>query len=70
MRSGEDAMFELLVGILFGFGCGYGVREAISRRRRAIALREALLREEAAYKKDFDDRVKLMGALQRTLVKN
>ena len=30
-------MFELLVGVLVGFACGYGVREIISRRRHAAA---------------------------------
>lgn len=30
-------MFELFVGVLVGFACGYGIREAISRRRRAVA---------------------------------
>jgi hypothetical protein len=37
-------MFELLVGVLVGFGCGYGVREIISRRRYAAARDLALSR--------------------------
>jgi hypothetical protein len=55
------------VGLLVGFGGGYVVREIISRRRRAIARSEMLLREEAAYKKDFPDRVKLMAKLGQSL---
>jgi hypothetical protein len=30
-------MFEAFVGVLVGFAFGYGVREIISRRRRAAA---------------------------------
>jgi hypothetical protein len=28
-------MFEMLLVMLIGFGCGYGLRELIGRRRRA-----------------------------------
>ncbi|HZE54752.1 MAG TPA: hypothetical protein VE111_16000 [Bradyrhizobium sp.] len=38
-------MFEVVL-VLFGFGCGYGVREWISRRRRATAREEFLARLE------------------------
>lgn len=31
-----------LIGILFGFLCGYGVRELISRQRHAISERRRL----------------------------
>jgi hypothetical protein len=31
---------ELLIGVLVGFGLGYGVREAMSRYRRARARRQ------------------------------
>jgi len=31
-------MFEMLLAMLIGFGCGYGLRELISRRRRADRL--------------------------------
>jgi hypothetical protein len=31
---------EFLLGVVVGFALGYGVREAISRRRRARARRE------------------------------
>jgi hypothetical protein len=32
---------EFLLGVVIGFALGYGVREAISRRRRARARRES-----------------------------
>jgi hypothetical protein len=32
---------EFLLGVVVGFALGYGVREAISRRRRARARRES-----------------------------
>jgi hypothetical protein len=38
-------MFELFVGILLGFGCGYGVRGIISQRRRAAARKHFLLKQ-------------------------
>jgi hypothetical protein len=56
-------MFALLVGLLIGFGCGYGVRTIVSRRRRAAARYAAFLKEEGRYKEGFADRVQLMAAL-------
>ena len=37
-------MLQLILGLVVGFACGYGVRELISRRRRAAA-REKFLRK-------------------------
>jgi hypothetical protein len=54
-------MFELLVGVLVGFACGYGVREYISRRRRAAALDRAITRQEHI------DNLKLMAKLDAPL---
>ena len=31
-------LLPLLILLLFGFACGYGVRELMSRRRRAAVL--------------------------------
>jgi len=56
-------MFELFVGVLVGFACGYGVREYISRRRRAAARNMALLKSEALDRQEHNDRVKLMVKL-------
>jgi len=33
-------MFETILGLLIGFSCGYGVRELVSRRRRAAMRRK------------------------------
>jgi hypothetical protein len=38
-------MFELFVGVIVGFAAGYGVREIISQRRRAAALKHFLLKQ-------------------------
>jgi hypothetical protein len=37
-------VLQLILGLVVGFACGYGVRELISRRRRAVA-REKFLRK-------------------------
>jgi hypothetical protein len=42
-------MFQLIsivTALCIGFACGYGVRELISRRRRASAREEYLKRQE------------------------
>jgi hypothetical protein len=41
-------MFQVVLGVLIGFACGYGVREWVSRRRRAAAREKfhARLEEE------------------------
>ena len=58
-------MFELFVGVLVGFACGYGIREAISRRRRAVARDRMLKIAEDEYRRDFPDRVKRMAVINR-----
>ena len=41
-------MAELLVGAIFGFAVGYGVRHMVSRRRRRRARAKAASEREAA----------------------
>jgi hypothetical protein len=42
----------LLIALVIGFACGYGVRELKSRRRRAAARKEYLRKQE---QKRYDD---------------
>jgi hypothetical protein len=57
-------MFELLVGVLVGFACGYGVREYISRCRRAAARSRMLLKTEPFRRRQQQiDNLKLMVKL-------
>ena len=49
-------MLLLILGLVVGFACGYGIRELISRRRRAAA-REKFLRkqDEKREQKRYDE---------------
>ena|SRR6516164_9131751 len=65
VRSGEGVMFELFVGVLVGFACGYGVREYISRRRHAAARDWASL--QARSRQAHIDHLKVEAKVGRTL---
>jgi hypothetical protein len=59
LRLGRRNMFKLipllillLIALVIGFACGYGVRELKSRRRRAAARKEYLRKQE---QKRYDD---------------
>jgi hypothetical protein len=39
-------VFLLILGLVVGFACGYGIRELISRRRRAAAREKFFRRQE------------------------
>jgi hypothetical protein len=43
---GQAIVLLLTLGLVVGFACGYGVRELISRRRRAAAREKFLRRQE------------------------
>jgi membrane protein DedA with SNARE-associated domain len=53
---GQAIVLLLILGLVVGFACGYGVRELISRRRHAAA-RERFLRrqEQKRAQKRYDD---------------
>jgi hypothetical protein len=54
-------MINQIVGTLVGFGVGYGVREIISRRRRAAARQNALMRNEVRRQQDNIEDLKIMA---------
>jgi hypothetical protein len=57
-------MFEAFVGVLVGFAFGYGVRELISRRRRAALRSRMLLKTEPFRRRQQQiDNLKLMAKL-------
>jgi hypothetical protein len=39
-------LFSLVIALCTGFACGYGIRELISRRRRAAAREKFFRRQE------------------------
>jgi hypothetical protein len=47
---------ELLIGVVVGFGLGYGIRSAMSRYRRAHARRERGFRGLNIKKEGWQDR--------------
>jgi hypothetical protein len=53
---GQAIVLLLTLGLVVGFACGFGVRELISRRRRAAA-REKFLRkqEQKREQKHYDE---------------
>jgi hypothetical protein len=55
-------MFEI-IAVLIAFGCGYGVRELISRRRRAAVRERFLLRSEKFARREQIDNRRLMAKL-------
>jgi hypothetical protein len=56
-------VFELLFVLLIGFTCGYGLREYISRRRRAAAREQ--FEKRALSRQEQIDKLKLMTLLAR-----
>jgi hypothetical protein len=62
-------VFELFVVALIAFAAGYGVRELISRRRRAAVRSRVLLKAEEFGLQERIDNLKLMAKLGQPLSK-
>jgi hypothetical protein len=60
-------MVSVLAFVLFllGFACGYGVREWLSRRRRAVERQRHLERRDSTSEADLKRSVELHSQLQR-----
>jgi hypothetical protein len=56
-------MYSQLAAAFFGFGCGYAVREVISRRRRAAAREKHQARNGPQDKQAHMDELKVMAKL-------